>query len=65
MQAVRCPRCHLLVGPGDYGELLVASTIRHEPSKGEDGYAVPSEYLSCPGSELLGGVEDFNEEDLP
>jgi hypothetical protein len=59
--AVRCQRCRLLVGPGDYGSLAVAPAAVHLPVDGGDGYAAPAESMVedevCPGSELLGRVE--------
>ena len=61
IHAVRCQRCGLLVGPGDYGSLAVAPAAIHLPVEDGEGYAVPAESMVedevCPGSELLGRVE--------
>lgn len=67
MQAVRCPRCNLLVGPGHYapanadgtGKPLASSSQVHYPVEVE-GFALPAETLNneaCDGSELLGYLE--------
>ncbi len=61
MQAVRCPRCGLLVDPGDYGKLLITNTGTHIP-EGVDGIAffAYEDETPCPGSNLLGGVEELD-----
>jgi hypothetical protein len=63
MQAVRCPKCGLLVGIGAYGPLKIAAANVHYPRASEyPGYADLAECWIdrevCPGSEMLGQVEE-------
>ena len=62
MQAVRCPECGLLVGPGDYGLLKITPASSHSAGKTEEGFAILAESARmetvCPGSEMLGRVEE-------
>ena len=58
MNAIRCNVCNLLVAQNGYlGNLLIAIPGNHEPVE-RDGFATVTEEPVCPGSELLGWVEE-------
>jgi hypothetical protein len=64
MQAVLCPVCKNLVGPGDYGSLKVASTGLHFPNWTDGRFADVAESLApdiCAGSQQLGQVMEVKE----